>query len=416
MNIEILNEDRLRYWCRRANIADEAVNELAEIAGQVSGDSILYPIFAAFHEATALRGEWHREWAPLPYDPVVQSVFGERTSMFYVLAYLAALPYTEKEYQRSGIQAQVFDETMSDFGLWMFYIYERTGKWGYDRFMWVWRHLTCQLFRLGRLQYILQDFEESVTAFRHKTTCQVLLLADPKLKLRADGYALGAGQVRFNDDQPLEDAPDDPQAWQPAFNETTAGWYGNPIAPYGFALKTPVFLPRAEWECLLRQGDPVLEIHIPRYAPFTAEACRDSLRQAYDFFRVHYPQRLFKATFCHTWFFTVQLQQILPPESHIVQFQREFYLFPHPGGPAYLWGFAFSETEFDPAKAPRDTALRRGVLDWLAAGKELFDLPGVLFHAPKEWGSQPYMSAWDKDQEFNHKGTKEERKGHEEEI
>ncbi len=397
MDIEILNEDRLRYWCRRANIAGEAVDELADIAGQVNGDSTLYSIFAAFHEATALRGEWHRQWSPLPYDPTVQSIFGERTSLFYVLAYLAALPYTEKEYLRRGIAAQVFDDTMSDFGLWMFNFYERTGRWGYDRFMWVWRHLTGELFRLGRLQYILQDFEFGVTAFRNKTTRQALLLADPRLKLRADGYALGAGRVRFEEDQPLEDASPDPQAWQPAFSESAEGWSGNPIAPYGYALKTPVFLPRAEWECTLRQGDPVLDIHIPRYAPLTAEACQDSLRRAYDFFSAQYPQRLFKATFCHTWFFTVQLQQILPPHSNIVHFQREFYLFPHPGGPGYLWSFVFSETEFDPATALRDTSLRRAVLDWLGAGKELFDLPGVLFHSPEEWGTMPYMSAWDRE-------------------
>jgi hypothetical protein len=128
----------------------------------------------------------------------------------------------------------------------------------------------------------------------------------------------------------------------------------------------------------------------------TVEACRDSLRRASDFFAAQYPQRLFKATFCHTWFFTAQLQQILPLESNIVRFQREFYLFPYPGGPGFLSGFVFSETEFDPAKAPRDTWLRRGVLDWLGAGKELFDLPGLLFHTPEEWGSTPYMSAWDR--------------------
>jgi hypothetical protein len=343
---------------------------------------------------------------------------GERTVQFYVLAYLAALPYAEQEYLRRGIDAQVFDETMSDFGIWLFYIYERTGKWGFDRFMWIWRHLTGELFRLGRLQYVLQDFEGGVTAFRHKTTRQVLLLADPRLKLRADGYALGAGLLRRNDDQPLEDAPGAAEAWQPAFSETVEGWRGNPVAPYGFALKLPVFLRRAEWECLLRPGDPVLDIHIPRYAPLTTAACRDSLRQAYDFFTEQYPQRLFKATFCHTWFFTAQLQQILPPESNIVHFQREFCLFPHPGGPGYLWSFVFSETEFDPATAPRDTSLRRAVLDWLGAGKELFDLPGVLFHSPEEWGAQPYMSAWDQRRTLktNHKDTEEEKKKeHEEE-
>jgi len=35
------------------------------------------------------------------------------------------------------------------------------------------------------------------------------------------------------------------------------------------------------------------------------------------------------------------------------------------------------------------------VLDWLGQGKELFDLPGVCFHGPDEWGSQPYMREWD---------------------
>jgi len=395
MDIEILNEDRLHYWSKRAGVAPQAAAELAGIARQVKDDSTLLPIFASFHEATALRGEWRRQWSPLPFDPTVQSVFGERTSLFYVLAYMAALPYAEKEYLRRGIGAEVFDATMSDFGLWLFYIYERTGRWGFDRFMWIWLHLTGELFRLGRLQYVLTNFEFGVAAFRHKNTRRVLLLADPEVKLRADGCALGAGRVHLDDDQPVEAEPPSAETWQATFTESADGWCGNPVVPYGNVLKPQLFLPRPEWECLLRRGDPVLDVHIPRYAPFTVEACRDSLRQACDFFPAQYPQRLFKATFCHTWFFTPQLQQILPAESNIVRFQREFYLFPHPGGPGFLWSFVFSETEFDPAKAPRDTSLRRAVLDWLGDGKELFDLPGVLFHSPEEWGSQPYMGAWD---------------------
>ncbi len=276
MDIEILNEDRLHYWSQRAGVAPQAVAELASIARQVKEDSTLLSIFAAFHEATALRGEWHRDWSPLPFDPTVQSVLGERTSLFYVLAYLAALPYVEKEYLRRGIGAQVFDDTMKDFGLWLFYIYERTGRWGFDRFMWMWRHLTCVLFRLGRLQYVLTDFEEGVTAFRHKITRQVLLLADPQVKLRPDGYALGAGRVRFNDEEPVEPEPLSAETWQATFTENAEGWRGNPVVPYGYALKPEVFLPRQAWDLILRRGDPILDVHIPRYAPLTVAACRDS--------------------------------------------------------------------------------------------------------------------------------------------
>jgi len=35
--------------------------------------------------------------------------------------------------------------------------------------------------------------------------------------------------------------------------------------------------------------------------------------------------------------------------------------------------------------------LQRGVLDWIDHGGEIFDLPGILFHSPEEWGTQPYM-------------------------
>jgi hypothetical protein len=30
-------------------------------------------------------------------------------------------------------------------------------------------------------------------------------------------------------------------------------------------------------------------------------------------------------------------------------------------------------------------------LDWLAEGKEIFDLPGVMLHLPEQWGTQPYF-------------------------
>ena len=100
--------------------------------------------------------------------------------------------------------------------------------------------------------------------------------------------------------------------------------------------------------------------------------------------------------YCHTWFFTPQLQTLLPPESAIVKFQREFYLYPFPGNIGFLWSFVFGEKYPDPFTAPRDTSLRRAVLDWIGQGKEIFDLPGIMFHTPEEWGTQPYMRQWDR--------------------
>ena len=361
----------------------------------VRGDEKLRAIFTDFHQQTAVEGHWHREWTPLPADEGVQAALGERSSLFYFLAYLAALPYTEREYRRRGIGMDIFEATMSDLRIWFCHEFDLDGKWTFRQFSWVWRHLSCELFRLGRMQYMLKPFDGSVSAYRSKANGEMRLLAGPEMLLRPDGYALGAGRSR-PEDPFYQDRPQSiEETWSPAFEARPEGWWGHPVSPYGCVFKDAQLLLRAEWDLVLQQGDNVLELHIPRSDPFTLEICQDSLRRAFEFFREQAPDRPFKASYCHTWFFTPQLQQILPPESNIVRFQREFYLYPFPGTPGFLWDYVFGEKVRSMASAPRDNSLRRAVLDWLANGGELFDLAGVMFHGPGEWGSQPYMSRWD---------------------
>ncbi len=387
MDIEILNPHRLLYWCERLKMPSGAVEALAQVSAEVCDSPALLAKFTAFHHATALRGEWHTDWSPLPFDPEVEAALGRRASLFYLLAYLAALPYAWQEYNRLGIDPSIFDATLYDLTFYTLQATDVHGYWRFDQFMWVWRHLSVKLFRLGRLQYMLIPYHGHATAFRDRQSGEILLLCGPTIPLRADGWAQGAGGTAAGPDE---------ATWYAVYEETAAGWHGNPICPYGYALKEPVFLPRDRWEKILTQGDTVLDLHIPRGHSLTAEECRASLRQAHDFFAHFWPDQPFRAAFCHTWFFTPQLQALLPPTSSIVNFQREFYLYPHAGGPQFLWSFVFGEKYPDRATAPRDTSLRRAVLDWLAQGKELFDLPGVLFHSPEEWGTQPYMRRWDR--------------------
>jgi hypothetical protein len=420
MDIELLYSERLASWGARLKFPAEAVDALQAVASQVRSDSELLAIFTEFHEPTALRGEWHRDWSDLPVDPRVQARLNERTSLFYLLGYMAALPYTEARYRQLGVGMDVFFETMRDFLNYLGDFYDLYGYWGYANFAWIWRHLTCELFRLGRLQYMLAPFYNGVTAFRRKSATQggvqepervytsdqdrvlavqkpdgnlscmdILLLADPDQPLRLDGYAYGAGKTAGDDVTQQE------VSWKPAYEESAAGWRGHVISPYGWVHPQAVFLPRTEWDLILQSGDTVLDLHIPREDPLTAETCSHSLRQAFEFFPRFFPERPWKAVYCHTWFFSPQLQQILPPDSSIVKFQREFYLYPFAGSVGFLWDFVFGKKYPDPTTAPRDTSLRRAVLDWLDRGKVIFDLPGVMFHAPEAWGSQPYMSQWD---------------------
>lgn len=382
MEIELLQEERLRYWCGRLEFPESATEALVEVACKVRANPDLLDIFNTFYVKTTLNGEWLKDWSDLPFDPVVQEKLGTRTSLFYLLGYLAALPQAEREYRRLGVSLDIFHDTMLDFVIWLNQAYDLRGYWNFDQFAWMSLHVSCELFRLGRLQYRLSEFPGKVTAFRHRTTGTILLLGDPDTPLRADGYAKGAGG-KSSEDEPT---------WHAVFEETPAGWRGNRIHPQGFTLHEESLLLHSEWERILKHGDTVLDLHIPRGDKLTVKECRESIQVAHQFFPEIFPDRPFKGLFCHTWLFTPQLQKILPPESNVVRFQREFYLYPYPGSPQFLWDFVFGEKYPDATTAPRDTSLRRAVLDWMGEGNELFDLPGLMLHSPDQWGSQPYYT------------------------
>src|SRR3989304_2382898 len=97
MDIELLNSERLVDWGGRLKFPSGAVDALQAVSRLVRSDEVLCSIFTEFHGRTALRGEWHREWSDLPFDARVQARLGEaginQPSLFYLLAYMAALSY-----------------------------------------------------------------------------------------------------------------------------------------------------------------------------------------------------------------------------------------------------------------------------------------------------------------------------------
>lgn len=394
-NIEVLNPERLAYWCNLIAVPEGAIPALQAMADRVRDDEKLSTAFSSFYEKNVIRGEWHREWSSIPEDPAVKELCGDDTSLFYLLGYLSALPHAWEQYQRLDIGMDIFKATMLDFQYYIQDYYDMNGRWGYGMFVWIWRHVAVELFRIGRLQYMLVPFGGGVRAFRRKVKSDrngaepsTILLADPNMPLRSDGYAWGAGRPQGTDI-----TQENEETWRPIFEETSDGWHGHPVSPYGWVEKTPVTLSSVEWELILQPGDTVLDLHIPRRDLFDVVTCRESYSQALEFYARVFSGRPHKALFCHTWMFTPQLQKFLPPSSNLVKFQREFYLYPHPGTVSYLWAFVFGGKYNDPNTAPRDTSLRKAVLDCLDSGGEIFDLAGVMFHTPQEWGTQPYMNA-----------------------
>lgn len=68
------------------------------------------------------------------------------------------------------------------------------------------------------------------------------------------------------------------------------------------------------------QGDPVLEMHIPRGGKLTPEACRASIAQARDFFPRFFPDYPYKGITCLSWLLDDTLRNYLPEGSNILLF------------------------------------------------------------------------------------------------
>jgi len=180
-------------------------------------------------------------------------------------------------------------------------------------------------------------------------------------------------------------------AWSARLTITEDEVVGHRILPVGRAEQVVTRLSREEWRPVLAPGDPVLHLHIPQAAPLDMDACRRSLDEAVSFFPAHFPDRPFRAFACYSWLLDAQLEELLPETSNIVRFLRQMYLIPVVDNGSAPFFFAFDEAPTDLRLAPRDTTLRRVLVDHVLGGGRWRG--GGCFLLPEDlpaWGTDIY--------------------------
>ncbi|GAA0447894.1 hypothetical protein Ade02nite_60440 [Paractinoplanes deccanensis] len=123
-----------------------------------------------------------------------------------------------------------------------------------------------------------------------------------------------------------------------------------------------------------QRGDGAVSLHIPESGPMTPAAVDASLDEARAFFPRHFPDERYTAFSCGSWLLDPQLLEYLPQDSNIARFQRRFELEPYqePEGldaDVEVLRFVFRSLTTPLDQLPRDTRLRRAVVDHLKAGR-----------------------------------------------
>lgn len=168
------------------------------------------------------------------YD--VYGADGERN----LLSCLYMCERAEQLYKEKNISHDIFLDTMKDIPVWTD-IYTRVHGYMYlGELQWLRQHLTCKLFKLGRLQ-----------------------------------FAFGKAHCDY-----------------PKFH--------------------------------MKNGDPVIEVHIDNRGPLLPEACDDSFLMADEFFRTYFPEYHYDVYTCHSWLLGNRMERLFPQNGNMQKFSHRF--------------------------------------------------------------------------------------------
>jgi hypothetical protein len=301
---------------------------------------------------------------------------GEDAAMLAAIVYIGALPQMIAFYKAKRIPEQVLVDTLGDMAIWMTHHREMHGEWGLGQLGWLIQHCTCKLFRLGRLQFCWMTYTRPFKAFRDRNTGAIAVLSESGVRYRADGQADGTNGVY-----------DPEHSWVSDYRYDAEGrrHIGQPCSPEGAALRRTVALREEQWELVLQQGDPVLDVHIPTGGKMTHELCRASYGEALAFVERYFPEKPFRAFVCSSWLLAPQFQSLLPADSNIVRFQSDYVVTPIRSDEKQTLErvFGFHTKLEDLPRLPRESSLQRILHDYLSAGGAVHGAAGFILQ--EDW-------------------------------
>ena len=128
------------------------------------------------------------------------------------------------------------------------------------------------------------------------------------------------------------------------------------------------------------EGSYYIDVHIPGGAPLTPALCAASYAEAAAFFRARYGMEhiLFG---CHSWLLSPELRTILPENSNILAFARDYTILQtrmDPTSSAVSFIFHVPGVPADLETLPEETSLQKALKTHLQAGKTINTAFGIL--------------------------------------
>jgi len=132
----------------------------------------------------------------------------------------------------------------------------------------------------------------------------------------------------------------------------------------------------------IQAGDLYIDTHIPSSGPLRHDDCIESYQKAAEFFKDYFIGKpvIFG---CNSWLLSSNNYDILPPESNIITFMKDYTILKEMKDPtnSNLWRiFSVIQMPVNVEMLPQDTSLRRAFVQWLKVGNTIDTAFGIIVY------------------------------------
>ena len=346
-NETVCNADTLRALHERYGIFGDYLEEILKGAEEV----LRTPALLAWLNLSAAyckNLETMYEASKMPMPPLDGSV---ARNVFPALLLADEAPVTAERYRARGFDEAQISLAIGNVGrnLWVHLITE--GKVGISQglYGWLTHYSKAVIFDHKGLNFQPAVWKTESLVLKHKETGEIVILM-MQGRFSPNGLLLGSAG-----------ADGEEGAFDAEFSEQIHAFFGHPVKN-GRVQATLRRFDKSEWRAVLRPGDDVINLHIPRNGDFSPAAVDESLREGFALCERYYPELSFKAATCCSWMLDPEIANILGEGSKITSFARRFELHPvnDTVGRACM-GFVFPGEHCSVEELPERTTLQRGV-------------------------------------------------------
>ena len=297
--------------------------------------------------------------------PETDGTLAGNLASYFVL--LARAEDAAREYASRGFSEEEVRAYLAPYHRGLGTLYPATGKIGFTRvyFNWTCLYAFVSIFHAGGFQFQISATPAYTYVLKKKTDGQVCVLLDG-IRVSEDGLPLGyAGSTSEEEGYPV------------SWDETESEFVGYPVENDCVALEKR-FFSKNEWELILKPGDEVFSLHIPKGASLDPKNVQDAVELAEMIARERFPERKVKGVRCTSWLLNPHLVSFLGSDSRIVCFSRLFACYPVKDRGDSIYQFVFSGKPKDLRDLPEKTSLQKKAKAFLLAGNVLTNYGGFL--------------------------------------